>query len=805
MSLISAVIWTISPRRHRAATFSVAHAVALVLAAIFMLALIARAHAGTMDIEAPGTRETGPNLLVNGGFDRPALRPWSVNVDSSRGSSAITGGELCVKIDRAAPRRTDVVLRQGPLAIAAGHHYRLRFRVHASAPTRLRPRLSKIGSNFGGVSGELWSAIVAADTAGATYSATIDGAADEENAELVFELGGDLLGATPLSVCLDDVALEDPRFEPPVERAAAPPPRLRVNQVGYLPGLGKIAMLASDAPAPLDWQLADATGRVVASGKTRPFGADVASGERVHQIDFSSVTADGTGFVLRVGDDQSLPFAIGAGIYHRLKYDALAFFYLQRSGVPIAMPYAGSPAYVRAAGHTGDRSVTCAPESPCPYHLDVSGGWYDAGDHGKYVVNSAISVWTLHNQHETLARFGASSRDFADGTMNIPERHNGRSDLLDEARFNLEFMLRMQVPAGQPLAGMAHHKVHDDKWSPIPTLPDQDKLPRYLRPPTTSATLDLAAAAAQAARIWRALDAAFAARCLTAAETAFAAAQKNPRRFPEKETPGGGAYGDGDLSDEWFWAASELYITTGKATYKTEMDRSRYGLAAAAGGSGGDAVAVSALGQLGWDHVAGLGLLSLAVAPNQLPAGEAAALRRQILAGADRLRATIDRSGYRVPLASDRVYIWGSNCGVMNAALVLGLAYYLAPSPAYARAVVDCVDYLLGRNPLAQSYVAGYGARAMRNPHHRVWAHQKDARLPEAPPGAVSGGPNSMMQDPYIRKLGKGGCPPQTCYVDNVESYSTNEVAINWNAPLAWVAAFLDDISARAPQTAAHP
>ena len=105
------------------------------------------------------------------------------------------------------------------------------------------------------------------------------------------------------------------------------------------------------------------------------------------------------------------------------------------------------------------------------------------------------------------------------------------------------------------------------------------------------------------------------------------------------------------------------------------------------------------------------------------------------------------------------------------------------------------MNYLLGRNPMGMSYVAGYGTRAMKNPHHRVWAHQKDPRQPEAPPGAVAGGPNSMLQDPYIRKLGKSGCPAQTCYVDHVESYSTNEVAINWNAPLAWDAAFLDDVA----------
>ena len=167
---------------------------------------------------------------------------------------------------------------------------------------------------------------------------------------------------------------------------------------------------------------------------------------------------------------------------------------------------------------------------------------------------------------------------------------------------------------------------------------------------------------------------------------------------------------------------------------------------------------------------------------------------QEIIVAADRFIATIDRRGYRVPMSSDSGYVWGSNSGVLDTAIVLGVAYHLTHDVRHANAVIDCVDYILGRNPLAQSYVAGHGTRAMRNPHHRIWAHQKDPRLPEAPPGALAGGPNSFLQDPYIRALGMSGCPPQTCYVDNIESYSTNEVAINWNAALAWNAAFLDDL-----------
>ncbi len=734
----------------------------------------------------------GNNMLWNGTFDGAALRPWNVGLASSRsGRAAVTNHELCIDIAEPGQSASSIVLRQRPLAIGRGHHYQLRFRAHATRPTRLRARLTKINAPYT----ELWAGTAEAAPEARDYAASFDGAVDDDNVELALDFGGSLAGAVPVTVCIDDLELNDPRAEIPVERAnPRVVPKIRVNQVGYLPGLPKIATVATgstsgdaSADAPRDWQLVDARGRVTASGKTRPFGDDHSSGERVQQIDLSSVTAKGEGFKLRVGREESAPFAIGPDVYRRLKYDALAFFYLQRSGIAIKMPYAGSAAYERPAGHPGDKSVTCAPEAHCNYSLDASGGWYDAGDHGKYVVNGGLTVWMLQNEYETLSRFGTTAAAFGDGKMKIPESKNGRPDLLDEARWGLDLFLRLQVPAGQPMAGMVHQKVHGEKWSNIPTSPAHDDIKRFLRPVSTAATLNLAAVAAQAARLWRKLDPAFSARCLTAAEIAFAAGKANPTVYAEHDTPGGGAYGDGELDDERYWAAAELFITTGKPGYKDELDRSRFHTPKA-----GAAVIA---GNMGWDHVAPLGKISLLVVPNGLGDAARAEQRQQLVAAADRLLTLIGSRGYRVPMPSDSVYVWGSNSGVLNAGVVLGVAYDLTNgSESMPHGAADCMDYILGRNPLAWSYVSGYGTYAMRNPHHRVWAHQANPALPEAPPGAVAGGPNSALQDPYIRKLGMGGCPPQTCYVDNILSYSTNEVAINWNAALAWVAAFLDDV-----------
>jgi len=477
--------------------------------------------------EAPaGATAAANNMLWNGTFDGEAIRPWSLVFDSPRlGHRVPTKGELCLQVDSGGSHTFDVVLRQSPLEIARGHHYAFHFRAHATAPTRLRARVAGVGA----AASIYWAGEAKASPEPKTFTASFDAAADDEGAELTLELGGELAGAVPLTVCLDDVALDDPQFEMPFERAHRKTlPKVRVNQVGYLSGLAKIATVATSEAGPLEWQLVDASGKVRASGKTRPFGEDRSSGDRVQQIDFSSVTTPGKGLKLRVGHDESFPFEIGDGVYRRLKYDALAFFYLQRSGIEIKMPYAGSPAYERPAGHPGDKSVPCAPTAKCNYSLDVSGGWYDAGDHGKYVVNSGISVWSLQNQLETLSRFGTTAGDFGDGKMNVPEAGNGRPDLLDEARYNLEFMLKMQVPEGQPHAGMAHQRIHGEKWSDLPTMPDKDTIRRFLRPVSTAATYDLAATAAQGARLWQKLDPAFAARCLKAAETAFAAAKKSP-------------------------------------------------------------------------------------------------------------------------------------------------------------------------------------------------------------------------------------------------------------------------------------
>ncbi len=570
---------------------------------------------------------------------------------------------------------------------------------------------------------------------------------------------------------------------------------VRVNQVGYLPGAIKHATIVSPSATPLTWALRDAAGTVAATGTTSVFGDDATSGDHVHIADFSAYQQTGAGFTLVVGTDESHPFTISADIYRQLKYDALAYFYHNRSGIPIEMPYAGGVEWTRPAGHAGlapnkgDTSVPCAPDIGCTYSLDVSGGWYDAGDHGKYVVNAGISVWTLMNQYERATYYG-STAPFADGTMNIPENRNGIPDLLDEIRWEMDFLFRMQVPEGQPLSGMVHHKIHDAAWTGLPLRPDQDPQQRQLRPPSTAATLNLAATAAQCARIWKTFDQSFSERCLQAAERAWRAALAHPEVYaPHSDNVGGGPYGDTNLGDEFYWAAAELYVTTHASEYREFIRQSPYYLSMPTTFGEHSAPAMT------WAVTQALGTITLATVHDAAHEQESSAARQSIVDAANVFVGILEQQGYRVPFAPgpDRKYSWGSNSFVLNNMLIVALAYDFTKDALYLHGVVDGMDYLLGRNALDKSYVSGYGADPLQNPHHRFWARQLDPAFPPVPPGVVSGGPNSSLQDPYVQSLGIAGSPPQKCYVDHIESWSTNEITINWNAPLAWVTAFLDE------------
>lgn len=579
-----------------------------------------------------------------------------------------------------------------------------------------------------------------------------------------------------------------------------------LNQHGFLPSASKGATVTTDATVPLSWRLLNGAGELVAEGTTLPRGVDTASGQNAHQIDFSAITAPGTDYVLAVEGAESMPFTIDDGAYEHLKYDALSFFYHQRASTPIEAEYVGE-IWARPAAHDPDKATCVGPKDHrgnkwggCPYTLDVSKGWYDAGDHGKYVVNGGISVWTLMNYYE----WSGGAPALADGQASIPEAGNGVNDLLDEVRWQMEFMLAMQVPEGTMLTlprgdqfnklnklkfsevnagGLVHHKIADEYWTSLPMPPHEDPAARVLHYPSTAATLNLAASAAQCARLWMSIDEAFSDRCLIASKRAYAAAKAYPDLFAIDVTDGGsGAYGDPQLSDEFYWAATELYLTTGEANYKADMQASPHYL---------KTPLIDGTRDIAWPAVEALGTLSLLVVENELPEEDMINAKTHLLATANQYTLESVQEGYAVPFT--RNYNWGSNGDMSNRGIILAMAYDMTGDEKYLSALTGVVDYLLGRNPLGQSYVAGYGEKPMVAPHHRYWLRVLDDDLPPPPAGALAGGANSTNPaDEVARDLQQKGCAPQMCYADDYRAYALNEVAINWNAPFFWIAAAYD-------------
>jgi endoglucanase len=375
--------------------------------------------------------------------------------------------------------------------------------------------------------------------------------------------------------------------------------------------------------------------------------------------------------------------------------------------------------------------------------------------------------------------------------MAIPENRNGVPDLLDEARWELEFELKMQVPDGNKLAGMAHHKIHDVKWTQLSTGPHEDPVPRFLQPPSTAATLNLAANAAQGARIWKKIDKAFADKCLVAAERAWEAAKANPAILaPEGPQDGGGAYDDKFVDDDFYWAAAELYVTTGKPEYRDFVTKSPHYKVVVADWDDNPGMKSS----MTWGDTKVLGTLSLALIANGLPKADIEDIKKRVVARGEELLGIIAKQGYRLPFdVPAKGYPWGSTSFVLTNAMMLALAHDFSKDGRFVNGVSNAMDYILGRNPLDQSYITGYGDRPLENPYHRFWCRQANPKYPPPPPGVLSGGPNSELNDPYVQAAGVVPCAPMKCFIDNGEAWSVNEVTINWNAPLAWVAAWLDE------------
>jgi endoglucanase len=551
--------------------------------------------------------------------------------------------------------------------------------------------------------------------------------------------------------------------EPPTA-APAPTSEIKVSQAGYPTRGRKVALVVAKAPASGFTVLRASDGQRVLEGRLSPPAPDADSGDAVQAADLSSLDRPGD-YVLQVaGVGRSFPFAVGDDVFARPLHLAMRSFYGQRCGTGVDLG-PEFPGYRYAACHReGGWHASSGKAGP---RASIK-GWHDAGDYGRYVVNSGITTGTLLWAFEM---FPARLRELR---LDIPESGDGTPDVLDEVRWNLEWMLSMQDEDGG-----AFHKQTSERF-PGFVMPQDDTTVSYAigtgsEPfKGTCATADLAAVAAVAGRVYRPHDRAFAGAALAASRKAFAWAAAHPA-VTYRNPPGvaTGAYGDGDCRDELLWAAAELWRTAG------DEAAGRYFLDHESELRG----ALKPDGPPEWAKVGPLAFWTYALASGG-DDGVRRAIRDASLAAADAIVARSAANGYRVSLVPAD-YVWGSNAVAANYGLQLLVANAMRPDDRYVEAARDNLYYLLGRNTFSLSWVTQVGANPFRQPHHRPSG--ADAN-PEPWPGLLSGGPNRRKQDPAMQKL-PDGLPPARMYVDDQESYATNENAINWNAALVFLLA----------------
>lgn len=520
---------------------------------------------------------------------------------------------------------------------------------------------------------------------------------------------------------------------------------VNINQVGYKTDAKKIATVTDQDAT--KYQVIDvSTGKSVKEGDIGIRDYDSAIREKYALVDFSDVKTAGTYKIALDTGAESFEFVIGDDIYSDMYKDVVLMLYNQRCGTDLDESVSAD--FSHKACHTGSAVVYGTDTA-----LDVTGGWHDAGDYGRYVVPGAKTVQDLLLSYQDVPEVTK------DDSIGIPESGNGVPDILDEARYELDWMLKMQ----DAVSGGVYHKVTCEVF-PETVLAVDETAQLFISPISNTATGDFAAVMAKASVVYKDFDADFAAKCLAAAQKAwtYLKAHEGDAGFKNVGNIVTGEYPDSNDGDEYFWAAVELYIATGDETYndyvKSAVDGSKvkYGL--------------------GWADVGYYGVYDYCVNVKDCDA------EKEILKnGVADLVKNYAKSSSGVTV--DGNYVWGSNMVVADNGMLLLMASKVLGDDSYIDYAADQLNYLLGRNAVSYCYVTGYGTRSPLHTHHRP-----SQVLDKSMPGMLVGGANANLEDAYAVAV-LSGLPGEKCYADNAQSYSCNEVTIYWNSPLIYLIA----------------
>lgn len=541
--------------------------------------------------------------------------------------------------------------------------------------------------------------------------------------------------------------------------------QIRRNQVGNYPGQEHVIVVEGVNPSG-KMRVTTPDGRVLKPKVVRKAVSPWSKKAR-YIVDLGDL-ADIGNYHVSVGGEVC-DLVVDEHPYSAIATSSLRLFYLIRSGVPIDQ----AGVYNRPAGHP-DNMVMVHPSAastlrPAGTIISSPYGWYDAGDYNKYVVNSAFSMGLIFAVYEQLPDY------FARLKTDIPESHNATPDVLDEMMFNLRWLITMQ----DPFDGGVYHKLTTPNFESF-VLPKDCRQPRFVVLKSVTATLDFAAVMADAARLFEPFGQdypGFSALAAAMAERAYLWAKANPTAFYHQEQLKDpaittGTYGDNRARDEFFWAATALYRLTGKQQY---LDDARQ-------------YQPEAFTTPTWGNVASLGAFEW------LAFGDKSALYetmlQQLVAYCEASVKDVDKSCFQSPYGNKAAdFGWGCLAEFCCCQAVALLYADRLTEESYRRFAFENADYLLGRNATGYCFVTGFGDQSPMHPHHRI----SEADGIEAPfPGMLVGGPNPGQQDksdmpvPYVSNY------PDESYMDVMQSYASNEIAINWNASLVAFLCWLD-------------
>ena len=539
----------------------------------------------------------------------------------------------------------------------------------------------------------------------------------------------------------------------PIISFAAVNNAIRVDMEGYRPSDKKYVLLVGST------QTAFTVKRVsdnvtVYSGTFGTAVADAASGDSVKSGDFSSVTTDGDYYVQVTGLGESYNFRIHNDVYKDAFINAMRGLYGQRCGAAVTLTHRGTT-FSHSACHTNDG--TYDGSTGLSGTKNMTGGWHDAGDYGKYALNCGVTMGNM------LLMFERYKTNIELINLGLPYSGGALPDVLVEIKYNLDFMLKMQHTTGA-----VFHKISNG--FPQGIMPQDDGGTRYIFAPSSCATGDLAAVAAIAYRVFQPYDAAYANQCLTAAQNAWAYLQANPNIVPTGGFTGGlgGEYADADDRDERLWAAVELFNSTGTAAYNTYVAAHYTDRAIPLIANNGD----------DWKELHPIAYYSYIQSPQaSVNAAVVSAMKTVFQAHVNTFRTrALTTNGYKYVLNSGD-YFWGSNSVALNRCTRLLMAADIFGDNTYREAAVESIHYMLGRNPMNKSYVTYVGEVYTNQPHHQPSI--ADGITPPWP-GLLAGGPNEINDT---------GPAPAKCYNDDAGNYTSNEVAINWSSAFCFVLA----------------